>query len=187
MMRRARRASTCAGVFATLIVAATCSAPTRSADTVVYASGTDLESANPLATVHPLSRQIQRFVLLVTLARYDTALVPRPYAARSWEWSRDHRVLTLHLVPSIRWHDGQSTTSRDVAFTTLAGRDPATGYARAADLAAIDTVLTPDDSTAVIDFRDRQTAFPSILCELPILPAHILGSVKRSDLRRAAY
>ena len=34
---------------------------------VVYASGTDLESGNPLVTIHPLSRQIQRFALYVTL------------------------------------------------------------------------------------------------------------------------
>ena len=51
---------------------------------MVYASGTDLESGNPLVTVHSLSRQIQRFALFVTLAQYDSALVPTPYAARSW-------------------------------------------------------------------------------------------------------
>lgn len=164
-----------------------CGPPARPADVIVYASGTDLESANPLVTVHPLSRQIQRYVLLVTVARYDSALNPRPYAARSWNWSADRRLLTLQLVPTIRWHDGQPTTSRDVAFTLLAGRDPTTGYARAADLAGVDTVLTPDDSTAVIRFRGPQPAFPSILCELPIVPVHILGSVKRSELRRAPY
>jgi peptide/nickel transport system substrate-binding protein len=164
-----------------------CGPPARPADVLVYASGTDLESANPLVTVHPLSRQIQRYVLLVTLARYDSVLTPQPYASRSWKWSADRRELTLHLVPTIRWHDGQPTTSRDVAFTILAGRDPATGYARSADLSGVDTVLTPNDSTAVVKFRGRQAVFPSIFCELPIVPSHLLGTVKRSEMKRAPY
>jgi hypothetical protein len=46
--------------------------------TVVVASGADLESANPLVTVHPMARQVQRFALFVTLARYDSALRPDP-------------------------------------------------------------------------------------------------------------
>ena len=33
----------------------------------VFASGADLQSANPLVTVHPLSRQVQRYALFVTL------------------------------------------------------------------------------------------------------------------------
>ena len=172
-------------VIASLSVA--CGPPARPADVLVYASGTDLESANPLVTVHPLSRQIQRYVLLVTLARYDSALTPEPYAARSWEWSVDHRELTFHLVPNIRWHDGRPTTSHDVAFTVLAGRDPATGYARSADLSGVDTVLTPTDSSVIIRYRAAQRSFPLIFCELPIIPEHLLRTVKRSDMKRAPY
>ena len=66
--------------LAAMLALAACGPPGRPLDVLVYASGTDLESANPLVTVHPLSRQIQRFALLVTLARYDTALAPQPYA-----------------------------------------------------------------------------------------------------------
>jgi peptide/nickel transport system substrate-binding protein len=51
---------------------------------VVFASGADLESANPLVTVHSLSKQVQRYVLFTTLARYDSALAPTPYLARRW-------------------------------------------------------------------------------------------------------
>src|SRR5689334_3969500 len=134
MMRRVRRASTSAVL--TLALAA-CIAPERSGDTVVYASGADLESANPLVTVHPLSRQIQRFALLVTLARYDSALVPRPYLATRWEWNKPGDELTLHLYSTLRWHDGQPTTSRDVVFTIDAARDRATGYPRYGDLASV--------------------------------------------------
>ena len=159
----------------------------RAPNTVVYASGADLESGNPLVTVHPLSRQVQRYMLFVTLARYDTALSPTPYAARRWEWSRDRRSLTLHLVTGLRWQDGPATTARDVAFTIDAARDPATGYARAADLASIDSSSALDDSTVVLHFTREQFAFPLVLCELPILPAHLLAAVPRRDMRRAPF
>jgi peptide/nickel transport system substrate-binding protein len=169
------------------VAAAACIAPQRNPDTVVYASGTDLESGNPLVTVHSLSRQIQRFALFVTLAKYDSALVPTPYAARSWSWSADHRQLTFHLAPEVRWHDGQPTTARDVAFTIDAARDPATGFWRASDLANVDSVTASNDSTAIVHFRSAPPSFPLILCELPILPSHLLAQTPHGDMRRASF
>ena len=130
---------------------------------------------------------MQRFALFTTLARYDSALAPEPYAARSWNFSADRRELTFHLVNGLRWHDGAATTSRDVAFTLLAARDPRTGYARAGDLATLDTVIAPDDSTAVLRFASPLPAFPLVLCELPVLPEHLLRDVPRSDMRRAPF
>lgn len=153
----------------------------------MYASGTDLESGNPLVTVHSLSRQLQRFALFVTLAKYDSALAPVPYAASRWDWSADRRALTFHLQPNLRWHDDSLTTARDVAFTLDAARDPATGYWRAGDLASIDSVHADDDSTAVIHFRAPQPEFPLVLCELPILPRHLLASVAHRDMKRAKF
>jgi peptide/nickel transport system substrate-binding protein len=169
------------------VLAAGCFAPDRPENVAVYASGTDLESGNPLVTVHPLSRQVQRYALFVTLARYDSALAPIPYAATRWDWSGDRRTLVFHLVPDLRWHDGRSTTSRDVAYTLLAARDPATGYPRAADLAGIDTVIARDDSTVVVTFRTPQPSFPLVFCELPILPSHLLSNIPNADLRRAPF
>src|ERR1019366_5665736 len=167
--------------------ASACVASPRPAGAVVFASGTDLESGNPLVTIHPLSRQVQRFALFTTLARYDSALAPEPYGAKSWSFSSDRRELTFRLVNGLRWHDGNPTTSRDVAFTLLAARDPRTGYARAGDLASLDTVVTPDDSTAVLHFGAALPGFPLVLCELPVLPEHLLRDVPRSEMRRAAF
>src|SRR2546426_74036 len=91
--------------------------PARRGRTVIYASGADLQSINPLFTIHPLAKQVQRYVLLTTLARYDSALVPQPYLARRWTWSTDRTTLTFRLQPGVRWHDGIPTTARDVAWT----------------------------------------------------------------------
>lgn len=172
-----------------LLIAVTlaCAPPARRADTVVIASGADLESANPLVTLHPIARQLQRYALFVTLARYDDALEPTPYFARSWGWSPDRRTLQLRLASDVRWHDGQATTARDVRFTLEAIRDPSTGSPRFAELADVDQIDAPDDTTVVIRFVRAQSRFPLVLCEQPLAPAHLLGSLPRSELRRAPF
>jgi peptide/nickel transport system substrate-binding protein len=188
MMAAVLRASTVRGVImvntAPLLA---CGPPDRPVTTVVYASGADLESANALVTVHPLAKQVQRYALFVTLARFDSLLTAAPYYARRWSWSAGHRELTFALEPSLRWHDGRPTTSRDVIFTLEAARDPRTGYPRYADLSGINHVRAPDDSTVVIAFDPPPPDFPAVLCELPILPEHLLGSIPHAEMRRAAF
>ena len=159
----------------------------RRGSTVLFASGADLQSMNPLVTLHPLARQVQRYVLLTTLARYDSALVPRPYLARSWDWSADRRSLVLHLVRGVRWHDGVPTTARDVRWTLEAARDPVVGYPRAAELAGLERVESPDDSTVALRFGAPVARFPDVLTDLAIAPAHLLDSVPRDRLRQAAW
>jgi peptide/nickel transport system substrate-binding protein len=171
-----------------LVVCTACgSSADRRGATVLFASGADLQSINPLLTVHPLARQVQRYVLLTTLARYDSTLAPRPYLARSWDWSPDRRRLVFHLDTAVRWHDGRSTTARDVVWTLDAARDPRTGYPRAGDLAGLESVSARDDSTVVLQFRAVQTAFPDVLTDLAILPAHLLDTVSHDGLRQAQW
>lgn len=114
-------------LFAMLLTA--CGAPSREPGTVVMASGTDLESGNPLVTIHPLSRQLQRHALFLTLVRLDSLLQPEPYAARAWHWDADRRAITFELLPELRWHDGIPLTARDVAFTLEAAADSSPGVA----------------------------------------------------------
>ncbi|HVX42000.1 MAG TPA: peptide ABC transporter substrate-binding protein [Gemmatimonadaceae bacterium] len=185
-LRGLMRVSTLVGLVGASLACGSCTAP-RPANVAVYASGTDLESGNPLVTVHPLSRQIQRYALFVTLARYDSALAPAPYYARRWEWSPDHRTLTFHLASGLRWHDGVPTTARDVAYTIDAARDPATGFFRASDLAIVRRVDAVDDSTVSVEFTRPQTEFPLVLCELPIVPAHLLARIPHDALGRAPF
>jgi len=159
----------------------------RRGATVLFASGADLQSINPLLTLHPLARQVQRYVFLTTLARYDSALVPQPYLARRWSWSPDRRALTFRLAAGVRWHDGIPTTARDVRWTLDAARDPLVGYPRAAELAGLDSVVASDDSTVTLRFAAPPAAFPDVLTDLAILPAHLLDTVPRDRLRQAAW
>jgi peptide/nickel transport system substrate-binding protein len=169
-------------------MAAACSSSAdRRGATVLFASGADLQSINPLLTVHPLARQVQRYVLLTTLARYDSTLAPQPYLARSWEWAGHRRQLTFHLHSKVRWHDGHPTTARDVVWTLVAARDPATGYPRASELTTLESVTAPDDSTVVLRFSAAQRTFPDFLTDLAILPAHLLDGIPHAGLRQASW
>jgi peptide/nickel transport system substrate-binding protein len=159
----------------------------RRGNTVLFASGADLQSINPLLTGHPLARQVQRYVLLTTLARYDSTLTPQPYLARSWKWSGTGRVLTMNLETAVRWHDGRRTTARDVVWTLNAARNTATGYPRTSELAKLDTVLAANDSTVVLQWSRPQSRLPDVLTDLAILPAHLLDSVPLTRLRQAAW
>lgn len=182
MLRRARWL-----VFAGVAVAACGSDPARRGRTVAYASGAELQSINPLVTVHPIAKQLQRYVLLTTLARFDTALVPQPYLARAWTWSADRRTLTWRLHSGVPWHDGVRTTAGDVAWTFNAARDPITGYPRLNDLADIAFVTAQNDSTVVMRFNRPQGQLPDVFTDLAILPAHLLDSVPHDRLRQAAW
>jgi peptide/nickel transport system substrate-binding protein len=153
---------------------------------VFYASGADLQSINPLLTTHPLARQVQRHVLFTTLVRYDSALAPQPYLARSWTWSDGNRTLTLALQPGLRWHDGAATTATDVKFTLEAAKDPATGYPRAGELECLTRIETPDE-TVRLTFCKPQERIPDVLFDLAILPAHLLARTAHGALRTAAF
>ncbi len=176
-----------AAVALVAVAPAACTAPSRPPGVVVVASGADLESGNPLVTIHPLSRQVQRHALFVTLVRLDAALRPVPYLARRWSWSPDRRRVTLALFPSLAWHDGAPVTAHDVTFTLAAARDPALGSPRAGDLAILDTAIALADTLVELRFHAPQPELPVVLAELPPVPRHLLADVPRSAWRAHPY
>ena len=155
--------------------------------TVIYASGADLQSINPLVTVHPLAKAVQKHVLFMTLAAYDSSLRPIPRLAESWAWNDDRRRLTFTLRDDVFWHDGVRTTATDVLMTMRFARDPATGYPRARDLAAVVLVTALDSRRIEFRFAATQPVFPDVFADLAILPSHHLAGAAPSDVRRAAF
>ncbi|HYW31718.1 MAG TPA: peptide ABC transporter substrate-binding protein [Gemmatimonas sp.] len=164
-----------------------CGAPPRAPGTAVIASGADLESGNPAVTVHPLSRQVQRHALFVTLVRLDSVLQPEPYLSRTWSWSPDRRTLTFVLYHGLRWHDGMPTSAADVQFTLDAVRDPDLGSPRAGELAGVDSVRATGTDTLRVFFRQAPPALPTIFAELPVVPRHLLDSVPLARWRGHAF
>ncbi len=177
-----------ASLASLLLTLAACGAPHPArGGTVLFASGADLQSIDPLLTVHPLARQVQRYVLLTTLVRHDSAMTVTPYLARRWRWEDGDRTLVFTLTADLRWHDGQPTTAHDAAFTLLRGKDPATGYPRQNDLGEIERIEVPDDSTLRLRFSRPQSGIPDVLTDLAILPRHLLDTVPAAGLRSAIW
>ena len=106
------------------------------------------------------------------LIHCDSQGRPHPYLARSWEYSADGLVLTLHLREEALFHDGTPVTSRDVIFSiqTVQQFHPFTPM-----LAAIDSLEAPDDHTVIVRLRYHHPALLQIFTTTltPILPAHI--------------
>jgi len=153
---------------------------------VLYATGADLQSINPLVAVHPLAKQVQNHVLFLTLAARDSALRPVPRLA-TWEWGDARTVLRLALRRDVTWHDGPPTTADDVVWTIERARDPAVAYPRASELRDLAAVVREDSFTVVLRFRGPQPSFPDVLTDLAILPAHLLTDVPPGDLRTHAF
>jgi peptide/nickel transport system substrate-binding protein len=170
-----------------VVIAAGCSHAGGRGNTVVMASGADLESMNSLITTHPLAKQVQRYALLTTLVRYDSVLRVTPYLARSWEWSRDRTVLVFRLHPGVLWHDGVPTTAADAAWTLETAKNPATGYPRLRDLGRLKQVVAVDDTTLLLRFSGRQSRIPDVLTDLAILPRHLLAGTPPEEQRRAPW
>jgi len=154
--------------------------------TVFYASGADLQSINPLFTVHPLAKAVQKHVLFATLATYDSALRPSPRLA-SWRWSPDRTMLTFVLRQDVLWHDGHPTTADDVVWTLEMASDPAVAYPRARDLAAVADVAAVDSFTVEMRFARPQPVFPDVLTDLAVLPAHAFAGMEPSEIRHAGF
>ena len=98
-----------------------------------------------------------------------------PRLATSWAFSEGGRVLTFHLRPGVRWHDGAPFSARDVLFTYHRVMDPASG-ARTDMFQDIEEVSALDDLTVRVKYRE-----PNILAldawKRPLVPEHLLQSV----------
>ena len=90
----------------------------------------------------------------------------------------------FHLVPNVKWHDGQPFTSADVAFTIELAKDPHSGSIFGSRLADIARVTTPDPLTAVFELNKPSGALLDIITKLMILPKHALEALPRDGLDR---
>jgi peptide/nickel transport system substrate-binding protein len=92
--------------------------------------------------------------------------------------------VVYHLRAGVKWHDGFPFTSADVKFTWESVRDPrflAESKDGSQDVASIDT---PDDLTAIVNYRSVSPAFASTLFTFGIFPRHLLDG---HDLNHDVY
>lgn len=66
-----------------------------------------------------------------------------PRLADSWESSDDGKVITFHLNPNVKWHDGEPFTAQDMVFAAQVGTAPESTVTRRSYFSAL---LGTDDS-----------------------------------------
>jgi peptide/nickel transport system substrate-binding protein len=115
-----------------------------------------------------------------TLAELDRDTHPRydlkPLLAQSWQDSDDHLTLTVHLRKGVRFHDGQTFTSRDVKAVMDTIVDPKNASRSLATyFSELDSVTTPDELTVVVKWKKPYfLATRTFLAGVPMMPASAL-------------
>src|ERR1051325_8715947 len=85
------------------------------------------------------------------LIDYDDKLQPVPSLAASWQFSADHRPLTIKLRQGVKFHTGRELTSADIPLNIHHAADPKTGIGNLAVMSSwITDVQTPDKYTVVL-------------------------------------
>ena len=112
-----------------------------------------------------------------------------PVLATSWSWDDSKTKLTFKLREGVKWHDGQSFTASDVAFTFKYLSDPGTsattlGYYQ--DVASVEAAA-PD--TVKVTFKHPVAAWFNPFVGLPgqILPEHILRDAVGTGAKDAPF
>jgi peptide/nickel transport system substrate-binding protein len=92
--------------------------------------------------------------------------------------------VTYKLRPGVTWHDGTPFTSADVKFTWEAVKNPDFIAESKDGTEDIDSIDTPDDLTAVVNYNTVAPDFKSTLFTFGILPKHALEG---KDLNTDVY
>lgn len=146
----------------------------------------DPDSLNPLVSTMDLSYDLSSlmFSYLVVVDRSGTLigdLATEPPTISNNGITNNGRTVTYHLRRGVKWHDGASLTSRDVAFSWRAVMSSRNNVLHREGYEEVASIATPDDSTVVVHLRRR---FPPFVSEFfttlqegakPIVPEHLLG------------
>lgn len=126
-------------------------------------------TAAPLTVISPK--------MVEGLLSYDFDLNPRPRLATAWRVSSDGTSIEFRLREGVKWHDGESFTSADVAFTILELLKKHHPRGRGV-FANVTAAETPDKHTVILRLSKPSPALMSALSssESPILPKHIYDS-----------
>jgi len=141
--------------------------------TLVIASSQVPRHLNP-AVQSGIATGVPGTQIFASPLKFDANWNPQPYLAESWSVADDGLSVTLNLVKTAKFHDGQPVTSADVEFSimTIKANHPFKSM-----FAPVESVATPDAHTAVINLSKPHPALllalSSALCV--IIPKHIYG------------
>jgi len=117
---------------------------------------------------------------------------PLPQLAKSWEWSKDGKQLTMNLVEGAKWSDGDPFTSEDVIFSWEDNIvDPSvSAWTKAGAFGEGTKLEAKGDFTIVWTFKDAfpvTTIYQMALNNMCPGPAHILKPLHPKYNKTATY
>lgn len=106
--------------------------------------------------------------------------------AQSWDISPDGKVVTFHIQPGAKWHDGKPVTAEDIKFSLIRTVNPPKGIKapRSEELSMMDTVETLDQNTAKATLKYPSSYFIPALA-IPLMVMYSKSSVEaKGDMKK---
>lgn len=173
------------GASAALTLPAVAQDTPQAGGTLIVAADTEPRNLNPaIAASNGVFFVTSKVVEPLAEMDYDTGL--KPLLAESWSASEDGKTFTLNLRRGVTWSDGKPFTSADVAFSAMQVWKVKQNIGRQI-FANLDSVDTPDDHTAVLNFSKPipgqliENAMPAVTA---VVPRHLLEG---ENLDETAY
>ncbi|HEY6320662.1 MAG TPA: ABC transporter substrate-binding protein [Thermoanaerobaculia bacterium] len=162
----------------------------RRGGTIVTGWTAEPIAVNELIVPTTSTGQEMLFQLFVRLLREEPDFDRHPPAftpalARSYEWSADHKTLTLHLRENARWSDGVPVTADDVRWTWQAEVSPEVAWESSYMKDEIADVEAVDPHTVRVHFKRVYAKQLLDLNEGGILPHHAWGQIPFSRWRQS--
>ncbi|OPY86468.1 MAG: Oligopeptide-binding protein AppA precursor [Syntrophus sp. PtaU1.Bin208] len=142
-------------------------------DIIVDGSIGDASNLIPLLSSDSTSHDIAGLIYN-GLVKYDKNLKITGDLAESWDISPDGLIITFHLRPNVRWHDGHPFSAEDVVFTYQLTIDPKTPTAYAGDFLKVKKAEALDAHTFRVTY-DKPFAPALMSWGSAILPKHLLA------------
>ncbi|WP_029090471.1 ABC transporter substrate-binding protein [Brevibacterium album] len=123
-----------------------------------------------------------------TLIAWDAEGKAVPGLATEWEFSDDSTVLTLTLREGVTFQDGEEMNAEAVKASLEHAMEE--GSTIASDLATVESVETPDESTVVLNFSSPSTHILNALgaeAGMVISPASLTGDVGENPVGAGPY
>jgi peptide/nickel transport system substrate-binding protein len=139
-----------------VISLAGCQASPPSPQTVTMLIESSPTSLDPRIGVDAQSEHIASLIF-DSLVHKNAQFNLEPWLATSWE-TPDPLTYRFHLRTGVHFHNGQPLTAADVKYTLDSMRNGTVITAKAASLAQIDRVDTPDPATVVIHLKQPDAA-----------------------------
>ncbi|MDP1765838.1 MAG: peptide-binding protein [Methylotenera sp.] len=119
-----------------------------------------------------------------SLLKYDKNLELTGELAHSWDISDDHKTITFHLKPDLKWADNQPLTSEDILFTWQKVTDDKTRTPYGSDYKLVIKAETPDVNTFRVTYAAPYAPALETWASLHILPKHLL---KDQDINTTSF